>query len=121
MVVQGDDAQRIGRALLEALRAQRQAVVVDRTSLLAPRPDRVEPDDDDVIRDVERFGRPDALPLVECARESCREGVRISWFPGTTKRGSSSGRRSLAAVSSSVRRPRCAMSPWPRGARVGDR
>jgi hypothetical protein len=88
MVVQGDDAQRIGRAFLKALRAECQAVVVDRTALLAPRPDRVEPDDDDVIRDVERFGRAeDALPLVECARESCREGVRNVMVPGHDEEG----------------------------------
>ena len=88
MVVQGDDTQRIGRAFLKALRAERQAVVVDRTSLLAPRPDRVEPDDDDVIRDVERFRRAeDALPLVEGARESRREGVRNVMVPGHDEEG----------------------------------
>src|SRR5688572_1091121 len=88
MVVQGDDAQRIGRALLQALCAERQALVVDRTSLLTPGPNRVEPDDDDVIRDVERFGRSeDALPLVECARESCREGVRDVMVAGHDEEG----------------------------------
>ena len=77
VVVQRDDAQRIGRALLQPLHAAREPVVVDRPSLLAPRPDRVEPDDDDVVGDVERLGRPErALPFVERACEPGREGIR---------------------------------------------
>ncbi len=88
MVVQCDHAQGIGRAFLKPLRPEREAVVVDRTSLLAPRANRVEPDDDDVIRDVERLGRAeDTLPLVERARESCREGVRNVVVAGYDEEG----------------------------------
>ncbi len=77
MVVQRDDAQRVGRSLLEPLRAEREAVVVDRTSLLTPRAYRIEPDDDDVLGDVYRLrGAEDALPLVECACETRGEGIR---------------------------------------------
>ena len=76
MVVQRNDAQRIGWPFLQPLHADREPVVVERPTLLAPRPDGVEPYDDDVVGNVERLGLAEhALPLVERACEPRGEGI----------------------------------------------
>ncbi len=77
VVMQRDDAQRAGRAVLEPLHTELEPVVVDRPSLLAPRSHGVQSDDDDVVGHVEWLGLPEhALPLVERAREPRGEGIR---------------------------------------------
>ena len=88
MVMQRDDAQRTGRALLEPLHAELEPVVVESPSLLAPRSDGVEPDDDDVVGHVQRLGlAEDALPLVECACEPGGEGIGDVVIAGNDEEG----------------------------------
>ena len=83
MVMQSDHPQRSRWAFLQPLHAGCEAVVVERSSLLAPWPHGVQPDDDDVVGHVVRFGLAEhALPLLERACEPRGQGIGdvvIAW------------------------------------------
>lgn len=88
MVVQRNDAQRIGWAFLQPLHPECEPIVVDRATLLAPRADGVEPDDHDVLGHVERLRLSEhAIPLVERACEPGWEGIGDVVIAGNDEEG----------------------------------
>ena len=76
-MVQSNRPQRSLRRTLERRREAVELRRLDRTALLAPRPDRVEPGDCKPVGRVCGLGRTeDAFPLFARPGEACREDVR---------------------------------------------
>ncbi len=83
LVVQGDDAESTRRCSGEPLRSAGERVGRQRTALLPPGSHRAQPDTDDVLGPVCRFGRAeDVLPGRKRAGEPSRHGVRDVVIPG---------------------------------------
>ncbi len=71
----------------------------ERAALLTPRPDRVQSNDREPSRDVDRLRRSkDTVPLFASAREACRKGVRDVMVPRHREEWETQAVEQLASV-----------------------
>ncbi len=77
LVVQGDDAEGAGRSVAQRGCRPVELCVADPSGLVPPRPNRVQPDDVQRVRGVDRLRRlPEALEVVPRRREPTRRKER---------------------------------------------
>ncbi len=96
MVMQRDHSQGVRRPFLKPRHRVCQSFVGERAALLAPRANRVEPDDHDPVGSVQRLGRPeDALPFRERPGETRRQGERDVVVTGHRQKGQSEPSKKL--------------------------
>ncbi len=87
-MVEGDDLQSSLRPFAQLCRRPLDVRPLDGPSLLAPGADRAEPDDEELLGEMDRLGRSEGpLPLSERAREASGDRVRDVVIPGDGQEG----------------------------------